>query len=539
MSATPTRGPRAARGAVLKLAQTIAERYVLDAPLDSGAQSEVWAADDGQTGARVVLKFFPQVVSGEEAERIVAAFETDRTALERLSSRYVLRPLGQGIHCRRPFLITEWVDGVDVATWACALGASPRDWARLRDVFQRLCEGLQAAHRVGITHGDVAPRNVLVRRGAETPVVLDFGMGSLAPGATRSARLHDDHSAPELLHAPVAPTLDTFALAVIFLELHAGASRSADGVAWRDVTSAGEAALRDALGRVLPTGSPFLDALAAALHHDPARRPQDAYALFASLERAHGDTRLGRAVWPESDELRGRIKALTGEVEALQDQIDELEALIARFETEYVYRVGQLIARFWAWARRNEHASRGAPMPPDADDPEAPAKARDVVRSEVNWGRRKKEAAVLLHPDRYPESNDDEREALTSFLSRANAAIDAALRGGGEAEAEAAWQAVMRDHARWRDTRQTPGETAGEEIARLRRVERDLAHQRVELEREVVRVRASEEYRKALAWQDDEARGVDHFAAEVKLWELRLAGQRNTWTSYVRSGLVS
>lgn len=538
MSATPTRGPRGARGAVLKLTQTIADRYVLQEPLPSGAQSEVWVADDGQAGARVVLKLFPQVVSGEEAERIVAAFETDRVALERISSRYVLRPLGQGIHCRRPFLVTEWIEGADIATWAQALGPTPRDWSCLRGVFQRVCEGLQAAHRIGITHGDVAPRNVLVRRDGETPVVLDFGMGSLAPGATRSARLHDDHSAPELLHAPVAPTLDTFALAVIFLELHAGARTAVNGAPWREVAAVGEAALRDALARVLPTASPFLDALAEALHHDPARRPQDAYALFASLEQANGDTHLDFPVWPERDELRRRIKALGVEVEALQDQLDELEALIARFETEYVYRVGQLIARFWAWARRNEHASRGEPMAPDDDDPEAPAKARDAVRSEVNWNRRKKEAAVLLHPDRYPESNDDEREALTGFLSRANAAIDAAQRGEGEAEAEATWQAVMRDYDRWRNTRQQPGESAGEEIARLRRLERDLAHQRVELERDVDRVRASEAYRKALAWQDDEARGVDHFAAEVKLWELRLAGQKNTWTSYVREGLA-
>lgn len=530
MSTTPVRGRRRGAREEFSVEQCIGDRYELEAPLASGAQAEVWRARDLTDGRPVVLKFFTALEGAEATEQCWSAFKTELAALQRIVSPYVLQPLDQGLHQkRRPFLVTAYIEGSDLVAWAAGRATAPRGWAVLRTMFQNICLGLQAAHGLGITHGDLAPRNVRARSDGDAPVVLDFGMGALRQQEVFSVRLHDDHSAPELMSAPLAPTLDVFALGVLFVELYVDARVGPGGTPWREVSARGEAALREALAAVMPSDSPFVDALVAALHADRARRPQDAYNFFASLERAVGETTLGDAVWPERAELRGRIGVLSAEVGELRDELAELNALIDRYQTEYTYRVGQYVLSYNLWVARNACASRGERVALDDERFNRPTKAREAVKSDVHWDRRRREAALLMHEDRYPNCNEDERQALTSLLGRANAAIDV--------KDEAAWEAVAREYARWRDTRAKPGETSGEEIARLRRMLRDLEYERVESMREVERVRASAEYREALAWQDTEARGVDYFAAAEAEWKMRLAGAKNTWQRYVRSGL--
>ncbi|ACY14143.1 serine/threonine-protein kinase PknK [Haliangium ochraceum] len=51
-----------------------------------------------------------------------------------------------------------------------------RDYARLREIFGQLGEGVQALHAAGKLHRDLKPTNVLVRRDTGRVLLLDFGL---------------------------------------------------------------------------------------------------------------------------------------------------------------------------------------------------------------------------------------------------------------------------------------------------------------------------------------------------------------------------
>ncbi|HWN68386.1 MAG TPA: serine/threonine-protein kinase, partial [Haliangium sp.] len=59
---------------------------------------------------------------------------------------------------------------------ASPASASPRDYARLREVFAQLVAGVEALHAAGKLHRDLKPTNVLVRRETGRVLLLDFGL---------------------------------------------------------------------------------------------------------------------------------------------------------------------------------------------------------------------------------------------------------------------------------------------------------------------------------------------------------------------------
>lgn len=77
------------------------------------------------------------------------------------------------------FLAMEFVDGCTLAEW-CA--ARPRTQAEVLAVFQKVGQGLAAAHGVGIVHRDFKPSNVLISERGDVRVT-DFGLARLVRDA--------------------------------------------------------------------------------------------------------------------------------------------------------------------------------------------------------------------------------------------------------------------------------------------------------------------------------------------------------------------
>jgi serine/threonine protein kinase len=68
----------------------------------------------------------------------------------------------------------EYVDGSSLETWL----ATTRTWRTIVDKFVQAARGLAAAHRAGLLHSDVTPRNILVRTDVpeSTVKLVDFGL---------------------------------------------------------------------------------------------------------------------------------------------------------------------------------------------------------------------------------------------------------------------------------------------------------------------------------------------------------------------------
>jgi protein kinase-like protein len=121
------------------------------------------------------------------------------------------------------FLATRYVDGTDLGTLLEREG--PLSAARGLVLVGQVADALDTAHRLGLVHRDVKPRNILVG-GADHCYLCDFGLATLvADGATTTRGLLGslDYLAPEQIRrGEVDGRTDEYALACVLYECLAG-----------------------------------------------------------------------------------------------------------------------------------------------------------------------------------------------------------------------------------------------------------------------------------------------------------------------------
>lgn len=142
---------------------------ILDA-VGQGGSGAVYSAYDPKLDRKVAIKVLPRG-SREDALRLAR----EARSLAQLSHPNVLAVFevdeDQGVS----FLVTELVDGVDLAQWL----KQRQPWQEILALFMDAGEGLSAAHAVGLVHRDFKPANVLI--GDDRRVrVADFGLARLA-----------------------------------------------------------------------------------------------------------------------------------------------------------------------------------------------------------------------------------------------------------------------------------------------------------------------------------------------------------------------
>jgi serine/threonine protein kinase len=122
------------------------------------------------------------------------------------------------------YLVTEFVDGIDLARLLSQGGALPPDCVAL--VGARVAEALDYVHYNALLHRDVKPANVMVSRDGEVKL-MDFGIakGEEDSDLTRAGMLvgSPSYMAPEVLAGGEAsPAADLWALGVSLYEMLTG-----------------------------------------------------------------------------------------------------------------------------------------------------------------------------------------------------------------------------------------------------------------------------------------------------------------------------
>jgi serine/threonine-protein kinase len=154
----------------------------------------------------------------------------------------------------------------------------------------RIAEALAEAHRQGIIHCDVKPRNVVVRHDGQ-PVLIDFGIARLSnadspPGGEEVAG-SAAYMAPEQLQGePLDQRADVFGLGALLYELLTGRPPYAGGSITEQLQERRESEPLSPR-RLNPSIPPALEAvILTALSSDPNRRYEDAVSFEAALEQA-------------------------------------------------------------------------------------------------------------------------------------------------------------------------------------------------------------------------------------------------------------
>ncbi|HCS64658.1 MAG TPA: hypothetical protein DIW64_11620 [Cellvibrio sp.] len=108
------------------------------------------------------------------------------------------------------------------------------DLSQALNIVHQIAEAMQQAHTIGLTHGDLKPSNVMLEPTGAIRI-LDFGLANKVDSQATTSMLQQDpqgtiaYMAPErLLGAPLAPSIDVYALGVIFYELLNGQRPFAD-----------------------------------------------------------------------------------------------------------------------------------------------------------------------------------------------------------------------------------------------------------------------------------------------------------------------
>ncbi|MEU4224100.1 serine/threonine-protein kinase [Nonomuraea sp. NPDC026600] len=235
--------------------------YRLAGRLGKGGQGVVYLAHS-RDGEAVAIKLLS---TGDQETRARLARELD--ALESIASFCTARVLDVSIEGPRPYVVSEFVEGLSLADRARERG--PLRGGELERLVVGTATALAAIHAAGVVHRDFKPANVLL--GPDGPRVVDFGIARAEGAATMTSGLIGTpaYLSPEqIAGSPASPASDVFAWAATMV--FAATGRSPFGA---DTVPA-------VLHRVLQANPDLSDLpprlqglMASCLSKDPAHRP--------------------------------------------------------------------------------------------------------------------------------------------------------------------------------------------------------------------------------------------------------------------------
>jgi serine/threonine protein kinase len=210
-------------------------RYKLLERVGEGGCGVVYVAEQTEpVRRRVALKV---IKLGMDTKQAVARFEAERQALAMMDHPNIAKVLDAGTTEQgRPFFVMELVRGIPITSYCDQAHLSTKE--RL-DLFIKVCQAIQHAHRKGIIHRDIKPSNILVTlhdgpAAAGVPKVIDFGIAKATEGRltdnTVYTQLHQFIGTPaymspeqaEMSGLDIDTRSDIYSLGVLLYELLTG-----------------------------------------------------------------------------------------------------------------------------------------------------------------------------------------------------------------------------------------------------------------------------------------------------------------------------
>ncbi|MFO0658849.1 MAG: serine/threonine-protein kinase [Polyangiaceae bacterium] len=204
--------------------------YEIWGRVGGGGMSDVWLARHVTLAVPLIVKTLRSDLGGDEDR--FSRLMNEARLMARVRSHRVVRAIDLGITNETPYLVQEYIDGIDVneidKRRRRALGLGLPLWF-VSEVIGDVAQGLHAAHQTGVIHRDVKPSNVFFSPGLGIKLG-DFGIAT-AKGATPGSEISGTLSfmAPEALRGePLDRRADIFALGATAYDLRYGRSPFVD-----------------------------------------------------------------------------------------------------------------------------------------------------------------------------------------------------------------------------------------------------------------------------------------------------------------------
>jgi eukaryotic-like serine/threonine-protein kinase len=272
--------------------------YEIVAPIGAGGMGEVYRACDTRLDRTVAIKILPANLSSNLEAR--QRFEREGRAISSLNHPNICTLYDIGHQDGTDYLVMEFLEG---QTLADRLLKGPLPPGQVLKYGIEICEGLEKAHRGGVTHRDLKPGNVmLTKTGAK---LMDFGLakaGSPSGASASSLTLTSpvasrpltqegmivgtfQYMSPEQIEGKEADARsDIFALGAVLYEMATG-KRAFEGKSTTSVIAAILERNPPPISAVQPMFPQVLDrVLATCLAKDPDERFQTVHDLKVQLK---------------------------------------------------------------------------------------------------------------------------------------------------------------------------------------------------------------------------------------------------------------
>ena len=240
-------------------------RYRLASRLGAGGMGVVYLGASRE-GSQVAVKVPRSELADDREFRV--RFRREVAALTQVKGICTVQVIEADTDSSRPFLVTEYADGLSLAEYVDTHGPLSADM--LYGLATGLAEALTEIHAAGVVHRDFKPSNVILARSG--PKVIDFGIAqaldSTAVTKTGMTIGSAGYMAPEQIMGQAGPAVDIFAWAVTIGFAASGrppfGTGASDAILYRILHA--EPDIGPVQGRLKPL-------VQAALAKEPEKRP--------------------------------------------------------------------------------------------------------------------------------------------------------------------------------------------------------------------------------------------------------------------------
>jgi len=268
--------------------------YEIDSPLGVGGMGEVYRARDTRLERTVAIKVLP--AHAAERHDLRQRLEHEAKAISSLSHPNICTLYDVGHQSGINYLVMEYLEG---ETLADRLSKGPLPAEQVLHYGVEIAEGLEAAHRNGITHRDLKPGNIMLTRSGVK--LMDFGLAkSRAVAASISSVTQEPKSQPLTVEGTVVGTFqymspeqiegkeadarsDIFAFGAVLYEMTTG-KQAFSGKSQASVAAAVMAFEPPPISSLQPMTPPGLEfVVKTCLFKDPEDRFQSAHDVKLQL----------------------------------------------------------------------------------------------------------------------------------------------------------------------------------------------------------------------------------------------------------------
>lgn len=270
----------------LQPGQTLLGKYHIQRVLGEGGFGCVYQAIDNLQRPVAIKELRSELASDDDALR---RFQNEAIAIAKLNNPHIVTVWGMEEEGTRRYLVLEFMDGGSLADLLSKRGKVTAGEAAL--IAQAVCDGLCAAHQLGIVHRDIKPANILLSRDGKYIKISDFGIAHVpasVSNVTNVTRLGTAMGTPWYMSPEQArgqkvdARSDLYSVGVMLYEMVAG---------YRYLDFTGDflgdlEKLKTEPPRALPLHVPpgLQQIITRALAKDPAQRYQSAEEMSAALK---------------------------------------------------------------------------------------------------------------------------------------------------------------------------------------------------------------------------------------------------------------